>query len=97
MRCRIPARLAKLRLEFEMTMADQYRLNAANCAQMAEAAENEPDKNRFKRMEAAWRALETRHLRGMQWVRRQDQKRRNAKNQRPARRRPTQHRWQRKT
>jgi hypothetical protein len=24
---------------------------------MAEAAENEPDKNRFKRMEAAWRAL----------------------------------------
>lgn len=40
-----------------MTTADQYRLNAANCAQMAETAENEPDKNRFKRMEAAWRAL----------------------------------------
>jgi hypothetical protein len=40
-----------------MTTADQYRLNAANCAQMAEAAENEPDENRFKRMEAAWRAL----------------------------------------
>jgi hypothetical protein len=40
-----------------MTTADQYRLNAANCAQMAEAAENEPDKNRLKRMEAAWRAL----------------------------------------
>jgi hypothetical protein len=40
-----------------MTTADQYRLNAANCAQMAEAAENEPDRNRFKRMEAAWLAL----------------------------------------
>jgi hypothetical protein len=24
---------------------------------MAEAAENKPDRNRFKRMEAAWRAL----------------------------------------
>jgi hypothetical protein len=41
----------------EMTTADQYRLNAANCAQMAEAAESEPDRNRFKRMEAAWPAL----------------------------------------
>ncbi|SDJ61977.1 MULTISPECIES: hypothetical protein [Bradyrhizobium] len=40
-----------------MTTADQYRLNAANCAQMAETAENEPDRNRFKRMEDAWRAL----------------------------------------
>ena len=40
-----------------MTTADQYRLNAANCAQMAEAAENGPDKNRFKRMETAWLAL----------------------------------------
>jgi hypothetical protein len=40
-----------------MTKAEQYRLNAANCAQMAETAESEPDRNRFKRMEAAWRAL----------------------------------------
>ena len=40
-----------------MTNAEQYRLNAANCAQMAETAESEPDRNRFKRMEAAWRAL----------------------------------------
>ena len=40
-----------------MTTAEQYRLNADNCAQMAEATENEPDRNRFKRMEAAWRAL----------------------------------------
>ena len=36
-----------------MTTPEQYRLNAANCAHMAESAENEPDKNRFKRMAAA--------------------------------------------
>jgi hypothetical protein len=54
-----PAGLVETRAEGEgkMTTADQYRLNAANCAQMAEMAENEPDRNRFKRMEAAWRAL----------------------------------------
>ena len=40
-----------------MTTADQYRANADNCAVMAEAAETEPNRNRFKRMEAAWRAL----------------------------------------
>lgn len=40
-----------------MKTADQYRANADNCAVMAEAAETEPNKNRFKRMEAAWRAL----------------------------------------
>ena len=40
-----------------MTTAHQYRANADNCAVMAEAAETEPNKNRFKRMEAAWRAL----------------------------------------
>jgi hypothetical protein len=40
-----------------MTTADQYRKNANNCAQMAEAAEDEPSLNRFKRMEEAWRAL----------------------------------------
>jgi hypothetical protein len=34
-----------------MTNAEQYHLNAVNCAQTAEAAENEPDRNRFKRME----------------------------------------------
>jgi hypothetical protein len=39
-----------------MTTADRYRLNAANCA-MVETVENEPDRNRFKCMEAAWRAL----------------------------------------
>jgi hypothetical protein len=37
--------------------SDIYRQNADNCMQMAEAAEGEPACNRFKRMEAAWRAL----------------------------------------
>jgi hypothetical protein len=40
-----------------MTTAQQYRENADNCAQLAEAAENEPARKRFKRMEEAWRAL----------------------------------------
>jgi hypothetical protein len=40
-----------------MKIADQYLANADNCALMAEAAENEPTRNRFKRMEEAWRAL----------------------------------------
>jgi len=34
-----------------------YRQNAENCMHLAEAAENEPAFNRFRRMEAAWRAL----------------------------------------
>ena len=46
-----------LKGEGEMTKAAQYRLNAANCAEMAGTAENEPNRNRFKRMESAWRAL----------------------------------------
>ena len=41
----------------KMKTAEQYRENADNCAQMVEAADNEPSRNRFKRMEAAWRAL----------------------------------------
>ena len=40
-----------------MTRAEQYRENANNCAQMVEAAENEPARNRFNRMEVAWQAL----------------------------------------
>src|ERR1700730_9103121 len=36
----------------------QYRLeNAENCPQLAESATDEPSHNRYKRMEAAWRAL----------------------------------------
>jgi hypothetical protein len=34
-----------------------YRQNAENCLRLAEAAENEPERKRFKRMEAAWLAL----------------------------------------
>jgi hypothetical protein len=40
-----------------MKVAEQYLANADNCALMAEAAENDPARNRFKRMEEAWRAL----------------------------------------
>jgi hypothetical protein len=40
-----------------VTTAKQYRENADNCAQLAEEAETEPARNRFKRMESAWRAL----------------------------------------
>jgi hypothetical protein len=31
--------------------------NAENCAQLAERAADEPTRNRYMRMEAAWRAL----------------------------------------
>lgn len=40
-----------------MTTADVYLSNADNCAELAEAAKTEPERNQFKRMEAAWRAL----------------------------------------
>jgi hypothetical protein len=40
-----------------MTTAELYRSNAENCAELAETANTEPERNRFKRMEAAWRAL----------------------------------------
>jgi hypothetical protein len=34
-----------------------FRENAEHCAQLAEGASNEPTHRRYKRMEAAWRAL----------------------------------------
>jgi hypothetical protein len=34
-----------------------YRQNAENCAYLAEGSSNEPTRQRYKRMEAAWRAL----------------------------------------
>jgi len=34
-----------------------FRENAEHCAQLAESASNEPMHRRYKRMEAAWRAL----------------------------------------
>lgn len=37
--------------------SDLYRQNAENCMQLAEAAKGKPSHNRYKRMEAAWRAL----------------------------------------
>jgi hypothetical protein len=37
--------------------SDDYRENARNCAELAEEAKNEPARNRYKRMEAAWLAL----------------------------------------
>ena len=40
-----------------MKQSDHFRENAENCAQLAERATDEPTHNRYKRMEAAWRAL----------------------------------------
>ena len=40
-----------------MTQSKIFRENAENCAQLAEGATSEPLFNRYKRMEAAWRAL----------------------------------------
>ncbi|MGY4573165.1 hypothetical protein QA639_10665 [Bradyrhizobium pachyrhizi] len=40
-----------------MKQSQHFRDNAENCAQLAERADDAPTYNRFKRMEAAWRAL----------------------------------------
>ena len=40
-----------------MKQSEIFRENAENCAQLAEAANSEPAFLRYKRMEAAWRAL----------------------------------------
>jgi hypothetical protein len=40
-----------------MKRSDDFRENADNCAQLAERATDEPTYQRYKRMEAAWRAL----------------------------------------
>jgi hypothetical protein len=40
-----------------MKQSDHFRENAENCAQLAERATDEPTYLRYKRMEAAWRAL----------------------------------------
>jgi hypothetical protein len=40
-----------------MKQSDHFRENADNCAQLAERSTDEPTFNRYKRMEAAWRAL----------------------------------------
>jgi hypothetical protein len=40
-----------------MKQSEIFRENAENCAHLAESAANEPAFHRYKRMEAAWRAL----------------------------------------
>jgi hypothetical protein len=40
-----------------MKQSQHFLDNAENCAQLAERAPDEPTRNRYKRMEAAWRAL----------------------------------------
>jgi len=40
-----------------MKQSEIFRENAKNCAHLAEGALSEPAFNRYKRMEAAWRAL----------------------------------------
>ena len=40
-----------------MKQSDHFRENAENCANLAEQASSEPIHLRYKRMEAAWRAL----------------------------------------
>jgi len=44
-------------VEEVMKQSEIYRQNAENCAYLAEDAPNEPTRQRYKRMEAAWRAL----------------------------------------
>jgi len=41
-----------------MKPSKQFLDNAENCAQLAERARDEPTYKRYKRMEAAWRALD---------------------------------------
>jgi hypothetical protein len=43
--------------EDAMKQLQHFLDNAENCAQLAERAPDEPTRNRYKRMEAAWRAL----------------------------------------
>ena len=40
-----------------MKQSDRFRDHAENCAHLAEQASNEPLYLRYKRIEAAWRAL----------------------------------------
>lgn len=40
-----------------MKKSEDFLRNAENCARAVESATDAPARNRFKRMEAAWRAL----------------------------------------
>jgi hypothetical protein len=44
-------------MEDAMGQSQHFLDNAENCAQLAERATDEPTRNRYKRMEEAWRAL----------------------------------------
>ena len=44
-------------MEATVKQSEIYRQNAENCAYLAEGAPNEPTRQRYKRMEAAWRSL----------------------------------------
>jgi hypothetical protein len=54
---RAPAAYVRTPQEESMKQSDIFRENAENCAHLAEGAGNEPGFLRYKRMEAAWRAL----------------------------------------
>jgi hypothetical protein len=45
------------RQEATMKKSQDFLRNAENCVRAAESATDAPTRNRFKRMEAAWRAL----------------------------------------
>ena len=49
--------LCRFRQEGTVKQSQDFLENAENCAQLAERAADEPTHNRYKRMEAAWRAL----------------------------------------
>jgi hypothetical protein len=53
----LPVLLSFSTEEDAMKQSDEFLENAGNCAQLAEHAPDEPTHNRYKRMEAAWRAL----------------------------------------
>ena len=40
-----------------MGKSQDFKENAENCSQLAAQASDAPTRNRYKRMEAAWRAL----------------------------------------
>jgi len=44
-------------MEVNTKQSDHFRENAENCAQLAERATDQAAYKRYKRMEAAWRAL----------------------------------------
>jgi hypothetical protein len=46
-----------LRQEDAMKQSDHFRESAENCARLAESATEEAAHDRYRRMEAAWRAL----------------------------------------